>query len=548
MLVIFMLHYSNITYIFEVSADSEQTATDNTGYVKVHAYPFIINGTINYNSSGYVGVQYDALAGENYLTEETFTGYTATTETRLDGIEGDVTYISGVTDTKLDEADFTGYTATTDNRLDQLESDVTYISGQTDLKLDKNDFVAYTAATDTRLDDIEDDITDLQNDKLDKSDFNQYTGDTDTRLDGIEQDIADISGVTENAITGGTNGLTKDGRNLKLGGTLSENTTINGSFNLDIDVSQLGFKSSSGTKIESQGDVDINGLDASDNINFNLKINENGGIITDNTSTQYGLRYATNYNTTFDTRSLIDKGYADAIASGLDTKPSVRVATTGETIDISGGTFSNPIDGYNIQDGDRVLIKDQSNAVENGVYVYNSSSNDFSRPEDFDNPNVTPGAFVFVETGTTNAGTGWVVLEATIVSAYDIDVGSDPMYFTKFSSIAEYTAGHGININVSEISVDGASLAGSSISWSGDTFNVDPTSGDLKGALDLKLNISDFDTYSAATDTRLGDIEQDVTDLETKVDGQYNTFTGYTASTAPNELFLIHTGGTRFCI
>ncbi len=377
---------SNTTYIFEVTADSEQTATDNTGYVKVHVSSFIINGTINYNSGIYAGIQYDAFAGENYITEDTFTGYTATTDTRLDGIDNDITYISGVTDTKLDESDFNQYTGDTDTRLDGIDNDITYISGQTDLKLDRNDFVVYTAATDTRLDTIEQDVTDLQNDKLDESVFNQYTGDTDTRLDDIEQDISDISGVTVNAVTGGTNGLTKDGRNLKLGGTLSENTTISGTSDLNIDINQIDLKASSDIVIESNGDIDINGLDSSDVAKFKLKINENGGVITDDSTQQHGLKYATDYSSTFDARSLIDKAYVDAVASGLDAKESVRVATTGETIDISGGTFGGIIDGITLQNNDRVLIKNQSNAVENGVYVYNSSANDFSRSADFVNP------------------------------------------------------------------------------------------------------------------------------------------------------------------
>jgi len=532
---------NNDAYIYLIAADS----TQEVGYVKMYVQPFIINGGINYNTDVYAGVQYETNGSGDFITRGEFTGYTATTEIRLTDIESDVTYISGITDTKLDKSDFTGYTATTETRFNDIENDITYISGETANKLNRNEFVSYTATTETRLTGIEGDITDLENDKLDKTDFNQYTGVTDTRLDDIESDILEISGVTENAITGGTNGITKDGRNLKLGGGLTESTTITGNTNLEFNVDNLKLKGSTNVLIETDNDVDLKSVDNSGNTIFNININQTGGVITDNSSNQQGLKYNSNYNTTFDTRSLIDKGYADAIASGLDAKPSVRVATTGETVDISGGTFGGVVDNYTILDGDRVLIKDQSNAVENGVYVYQNSTNDFVRPVDFDNPNVTPGAFVFVETGSTNAGTGWVLLESTLVSAYDINVGSDPMYFTKFSSIAEYSAGHGININVHEILVDGAALDGDSILWSGDTFNVDLSSGKLKDALDEKLDKNDFDTYSGNTDTRLGNIEQDITDLETKVDNQYDVFTGYTASTQSNELFLIHSGGTN---
>jgi hypothetical protein len=271
------------------------------------------------------------------------------------------------------------------------------------------------------------------------SDFNVYTGDTETRLTDIEDDISELSGVTTNAITGGTNGITKDGRNLKLGGGLSENTVITGASSFELNVDQIDLKSTNELLIQSESDIDITTVDNTGGTKFDIKIDQNEAVITDNTNDKHGLKYNTNYNSTFDTRSLIDKGYADAIASGLDTKPSVMVATTGETIDITGGTFIGVIDGYTVLNGNRVLIKDQTNAVENGVYIYNSSGNDFTRPIDFDNPNVTAGAFVFVETGTSNMGTGWVVLESTLVSVYDINVGSDPMYFSKFSSIAEYS-------------------------------------------------------------------------------------------------------------
>src|SRR5690606_20741312 len=142
-----------------------------------------------------------------------FTGYTASTEVRLTGIEDDIDYLSGVTESKLDTSVFTGYTASTEIRLTDIENDIQYISGQT---LTISIFTGYTASTEIRLTDIENDIqyiSGITDNKLDTSIFAAYTGTTQPILNA--------------ALTGATNGLTATGRVVKLGSALTENTTIN---------------------------------------------------------------------------------------------------------------------------------------------------------------------------------------------------------------------------------------------------------------------------------------------------------------------------------
>ena len=136
----------------------------------------------------------------------------------------------------------------------------------------------------------------------------------------------------------------------------------------------------------------------------------------------------------FGTNSLVTKEYVDGIKQSLDIKDSVAVATTAN-ITLSG---TQTIDGYSAQVGDRVLVKDQSNGAENGIYVVASSS--WARATDADaTAEVTSGMFVFVERGTVGADNGFV-----LTTDGTITVGSTSLAFTQFSGAGSITAGSGI--------------------------------------------------------------------------------------------------------
>lgn len=81
------------------------------------------------------------------ITEQVFTGYTASTNQQLIGIESDINYISGVTNTKHNIVDFNSYTGVTDTRLENIENNIDYISGQTDSKLATTAFNTFTGTT-----------------------------------------------------------------------------------------------------------------------------------------------------------------------------------------------------------------------------------------------------------------------------------------------------------------------------------------------------------------------------------------------------------------
>jgi hypothetical protein len=80
------------------------------------------------------------------------------------------------------------------------------------------------------------------------------------------------------------------------------------------------------------------------------------------------------------------------------TKRSVRVATTAN-ITLSG---TQTIDGVAVVAGDRILVKNQATASQNGIYVVAAGA--WSRSLDADSASELAGALVNVDSGTTNAG------------------------------------------------------------------------------------------------------------------------------------------------
>lgn len=154
-----------------------------------------------------------------------------------------------------------------------------------------------------------------------------------------------------------------------------------------------------------------------------------------------------------------NKRYADSVATGLDVKSSVRAATTtdlggvydngtngqGATLTASANAALPAIDTVSLTTGQRVLVKNQATALQNGIYtVTNLGSGTtkwvFTRATDADTASeVTPGLFTFVEEGG-QAGSGWV-LSAT----GSITLGTTALPFAQFNSGgATYTAGAGL--------------------------------------------------------------------------------------------------------
>lgn len=145
------------------------------------------------------------------------------------------------------------------------------------------------------------------------------------------------------------------------------------------------------------------------------------------------------------------KAYVDAQSQGLDIKPSVRVATTAN-ITLSG---TQTIDSIAVAVGDRVLAKNQTNPSENGIHIVATGA--WTRASDADTSSkVTPGMFTFVEQGTTNADTGWV-----LITDAPITLGTTGLSFSQFSSAGTIFDGAGllkVGSTISVISADASRI------------------------------------------------------------------------------------------
>jgi len=127
------------------------------------------------------------------------------------------------------------------------------------------------------------------------------------------------------------------------------------------------------------------------------------------------------------------KLYVDSVRMGLDAKDSVRAATT-ENVDLTVGGLL-VVDGVTLVEGDRVLVKEQTAAKDNGIYIVSAGA--WVRATDFDEPSeVTANVFCFVEEGTLLADTGWV-----LTTNSPMTLGVDPLNFVQFSAAGVILAG-----------------------------------------------------------------------------------------------------------
>jgi hypothetical protein len=122
------------------------------------------------------------------------------------------------------------------------------------------------------------------------------------------------------------------------------------------------------------------------------------------------------------------KAYVDSAIEGLDIKESVRAATTASVTLISDLENGDAIDGVTLATGDRILVKDQSTASENGIYIV-AASGVPTRSDDLSASSNAAGVFVFVEEGTNNVDKGFV---CTANNTADV-VGTHNLTFTQFS-------------------------------------------------------------------------------------------------------------------
>jgi hypothetical protein len=142
------------------------------------------------------------------------------------------------------------------------------------------------------------------------------------------------------------------------------------------------------------------------------------------------------------------KAYVDAATAGLNVHASVQAATTTNITIATALENADTLDGVTLATGNRVLVKNQTDKTENGIYLVKASGAP-DRADDYNTAGeVDAGDFVFVEAGTSNGKTGWIQTNAITT------VGSDNIEFTQFSGAGTYVAGTGLTLTGNTFSVN----------------------------------------------------------------------------------------------
>ena len=227
--------------------------------------------------------------------------------------------------------------------------------------------------------------------------------------------------VTDNTVTINATALTNSNLSGSAGITnaniANPNVTV-GSTQIDLGATQTDIAGLTSLVID---DITINGQTMSTgsaNKDINLSPHGTGTV---KVPSGYEDRSG------FDSQSLANKAYVDQVAQGLDTKPSCRAGTTADL----SATYNNGssgvgatltassngaivVDGVSLSVGDRLLVKNQTTASENGIYSVTTQGDGstafvLTRATPEDQPSeLSGGAFVFVEEGTANADNGYV--------------------------------------------------------------------------------------------------------------------------------------------
>jgi hypothetical protein len=177
-----------------------------------------------------------------------------------------------------------------------------------------------------------------------------------------------------------------------------------------------------------------------------LKLNLTGGTLSG--ALAMGTNKITGLGTPTADADAVTKAYVDAIAQGIDAKASVVAASTAN-LTLSG---AQTIDGVSVIAGDRVLVKDQTTASDNGIYLCASGS--WTRTTDADTYAELVAAYTFVEGGTVNANNGFI---CTIPTSGTL--GSTSITFAQFSGAGQVTAGTGMSKTGNTLNVNTASSA-----------------------------------------------------------------------------------------
>jgi hypothetical protein len=333
---------------------------------------------------------------------------------------------------------------------------------------------------------------------------NQTIGGVKTFSSAIAADITGNAATATTATTSGTatqaNQLTT-ARTISVSSDATGSTSFNGSANADIALTLATVNANVGafTKIT----VNAKGLATAAS---QASLTDLAAPTANFSMNNFTL---SNLPEPINPQDAATKNYVDGIAQGLHVHASCEAGTTASLASITGGTvtynngtagvgatltLSNPLtvlDGVTLSNGFRILVKNEANLANNGIYV-RTSATVLTRASDFDTAaEIAGGDFTFVSAGTVLDNTGWVQTEPVNV------IGTDPIEFVQFSGAGTYTAGTGLTLTGNQFSITNTAVTAATYGNVNGTQTVVFTvnaQGQLTAAATYDINV-DGGTY-----------------------------------------------------
>ena len=268
-----------------------------------------------------------------------------------------------------------------------------------------------------------------------------------------------LSGVANSALTNSS--ITINGSSVSLGGSITVTATATNALTIGTGLTGTSYNGSSAVTIAIDSTVaTLTGTQTLTNKTISGASNTltnianasltNSSVTVGTTAISLGsssltLGGLTTVTVTQDPTAALDlatKQYVDAVAQGLDPKASCVAATT-VNVTLSG---TQTIDGVALIAGDRCLVKDQTLSQNNGIYLVAAGA--WTRATDMNAWVEVPGAFTFIEQGTTQADTGWVC-----TSNAGGTLGTTAITFVQFAGVGSYTAGTGLTLTGTQFNI-----------------------------------------------------------------------------------------------